>query len=316
MKKNFACIFLILLLLLSKTAISASSGNSIHRFIENKKQLPEQVKYQADLPAGKLYLEKNCLTYNFIEPAYFDLEAAEKSDPHLKQLFKAHAFHVNFVNANPQTILEPAKKLPETRNYFTGNDPANWSADVAAYENIKYKNLYPGIDLVYYTNAKTLKYDFVVQPQANPEAIKLHYEGVSKLTIENGRLRIFTSVNEITEEKPYAYQVINGKQTEVACAFSLDKNTVSFKLADTYDKNLPLIIDPALIFGTYTGSTDGMSANCTAVDNNNNLHTGGYILGINYPTTTGAYRVTGRYGNVVISKFNAAGSGLIYATFL
>src|SRR5690606_34948821 len=111
------------------------------------------------------------------------------------------------------------------------------------------------IDLKFYTDPQTnlLKYDFIVQPLANPAQIQWTYEGALDVKIKNETLYITTAVNEIVEQRPVAYQLIGNKKININCQYVLKKNILSFQLGN-YDKNYPLIIDPALIFSTYSGS--------------------------------------------------------------
>src|SRR5690606_13298779 len=100
----------------------------------------------------------------------------------------------------------------------------------------------------------SMKYDFIVAPGANPNQIKLKYDGVTPLLKDDGSLFIKTSVNELTESAPYTYQIINGKKIEVASKYMLKNNELSFEFPNGYDNNYELIIDPDLIFATFSGT--------------------------------------------------------------
>jgi hypothetical protein len=114
--------------------------------------------------------------------------------------------------------------------------------------------MYPNVDVRYYTNNGQLKYDIIVKPGADVSKIMMKFEGVDGLQVRNEQLIIKTSVGEMKELAPYSYQVENGLKQEVACRFVVSGNTVRFSIPQ-YSKNTTLVIDPTLIFSTFTGST-------------------------------------------------------------
>ena len=145
----------------------------------------------------------------------------------------------------------------------------------------------------------------------------MEYEGADRLFLKNGNLHIQTSVNEIIEQKPFAYQVIAGKTVEVPCIFSLNKNILTFEFPNGFDNTIPLVIDPVLTFSTYTGSIADNWGYTSTYDANGNLYAGGIVFGLGYPFTTGAYQTASGGGiDIGISKFNSNGTGLIYSTYL
>ncbi|MGV3586226.1 MAG: gliding motility-associated C-terminal domain-containing protein [Adhaeribacter sp.] len=311
-------VLLFVLLLLFFTSVKANEpvkGKAV-AFIQNKNQWHQQILFTANLPQGWLFLEQNQLTYNFLEPAYFNVEDTNSETATRKELFKGHAFRINFIGANPQAKVTPANKLPGYRNYFIGREAATWATGVPAFEEITYAGLFPNIDLHLYQAGSNLKYDYVVAPQGQISLIRMQYEGVKKLALQNGRLFIQTSVNEIIEEKPYAYQIINGLKKEVPCVFTLAQNTVGFKLTGPYNPNLPLIIDPEVIFVTYAGASSGLSANCATGDAAGNVYFASRTLGPVYPVSPGAYQTQRRGNNNAISKLTPDGKTLVYATYL
>ncbi|GEO03157.1 hypothetical protein AAE02nite_08210 [Adhaeribacter aerolatus] len=290
-------------------------GNAIE-FIQNKNQWNQAVLFSASLPQGWLFLEHNRLTYNFLEPAYFNTEETNPETAQKAGLYNGHAFRINFVNANPQPQIMPVNQLPGYRNYFIGQQPGKWATGVPAYQEIKYEALFPAIDLRLYNFGASLKYDYMVAPQASVARIQMQYEGIKKLELRNGRLYIQTQVNEIIEEKPFAYQEIAGTKKEVVCEFTLKDNTVGFKITGAYNPNLPLVIDPELIFMTYAGAGSGLSANCATADAAGNTYFASRTMGPVYPVTPGAYQTIRRGNNTGISKLNPTGTALIYATYL
>ncbi len=218
-------ILLIFLSFLINTATTFAHSGEEHglEFIENKNQWNAKVKFKADIPGGSLYLEKNCFTYNFIDQESYI--AARGGHGHFKKpgadFIKAHCLKTSFIGANANPILSGINPVDAPYNYFIGNDPSKWASNVKGFEKVLYQNLYPNIDLSVYSQIRNFKYDFIVKPGANTDIIAVKYEGAEKLSLKNGSLIIKTSFDELVEQKPFAYQLINGQQVEVPCRFVL-----------------------------------------------------------------------------------------------
>jgi gliding motility-associated-like protein len=291
-------------------------------FKENKGQWNDNVEYKARIPGGNLYLEKDKLTYQF----YNEEDIHRMGDIHhgfIKKptsqdsILNLHAFHVKFLNINTP-ILSPDLSRSDYENYFIGNDELKWARQVKKYQTVSYQDLYHNIGLKFYLKEGNLKYDFKVLPDGNPNEIKLQYDGVDNIYLEKGNLYIITSVNEIVEQKPYAYQLVRGKEKEVKCKFILKDNVLSFVFPRGYKKGLPLIIDPVLIFASYSGATIDNFGYTSTFNDAGNLYGGGVSFGVGYPLTTGAYQTNfaGGIRDVSISKFTPDGTNLVYSTYL
>ncbi|MCS6905716.1 MAG: PKD domain-containing protein, partial [Bacteroidia bacterium] len=298
-------------------------------FTENKGQWHSNVIYQVDLPLGKLYLEQNCLTYCFLNtlPHAHGLKEEEHYHNYIAHRLKAHVYKVHFVNSNYKPQLIPQYISPDYANYFKGDKAVS---GVYSYKSVCYKNLYSGIDLEFYTQREGIKYDFIIQPGVNPREIQLRYEGVTNLFLHKGKLIIRTSINEIQESIPKAYQIIDGKQKIIPCEYVLQEgNLVSFHFPKGYNSQFPLIIDPVLVFGTLTGSrTDNWGFTAT-YDDEGNFYCGGIAYSWGYPTSTGAFQVDFAGGvqypseqslwydsDIAIIKYNPSGTTRIWATYL
>ncbi len=290
-------------------------------FKENKNQWDDRVKFKADIPGGQLYFTSQGLVYNFFDMEQIPLHAdtdhhGAKVSRQESNLVDAHAFSITFTGANFQ--VQPYGEQPASANfnYFLGNDPARWASGVKSYQTLAYPDLYEGIDLKIYALGDELKYDFIVDPGANPKHIKMAYEGAKNMALLDGDLSVVTSVNRILEQKPIAYQIINKDTVFVPCQFKLKKNTVSFDIGK-YDQHEVLIIDPLLIFSTYSGSTADNWGFTATYDSVGNLYAGGIVFNQGFPFTLGAYQINFR-GNVDmgILKFDSTGSNLIYGTYL
>lgn len=294
-------------------------------FIENNGQWQDNIQYQAELNVARLFLEQDKLTYLLIDPADVDAVHASHHDPSIgveEIPIDLHAFYVHFDGANPDASLSETCMVPTYRNYFLGNDQSKWASNVRLYEQVEYLDMYNDIDMRIYSQEGHIKYDFIVGAGANVEDIALTYEGLDDLYIEAEALYMVTSVNTVIEQAPLAYQYVDGQYNEVACNFVLTGNTLRFEFPDGYDTSEELIIDPVLIFGSYTGSTTDNWGFTATFDDNGNLYAGGASFGFGYPTTPGAYQTVWNGGDgtlptdVGISKFSADGTNLIYSTYL
>ncbi|HUM46155.1 MAG TPA: PKD domain-containing protein [Chitinophagales bacterium] len=294
------------------------------RFIENKKQWDEKILYNAKVWGGDLFLEKNALTYYLFNPE--DLKKVHHQHDTSSFILHAHAFKEVFVNANENVQTTAVSPSLYFFNYFLGNDPSRWATEVKDYAQVSYDELYKGIDMNVYAYGPNLKYDLIVEPNADAGQVQIQYVGADKLSLQNGNLIIATSIGSFTEQKPYAYQVIDGMKSEVSCKFQLKGNNVTFSIDKNYNRLLPLIIDPTLIFSTYTGSTADNFGFTATYDASGAMYLGGLVHGAGYPVSTGAIQIN--YGggqdifnqqyacDMSITKISGAGNAMIWSTYL
>lgn len=301
-----------------------SHANPSLRFTENNGQWDNKIKFRAGFDGGMLFLESDRLTFNFYDKKKARQFHLKKIEPNsfIDDRIKCHAFYVLFEGCNLNVPVEKLQKDNFYENFFIGNDKSKWKGDVRSYHQLFYKNLYNNIDYEIITSTNGFKYNFHVKPGADPSVIKLNYVGVDQIKLKDGTLTIKPDINEIIENKPYAYQMINGKAVQVACKFNLRGNKISYDFPNGYNKNYELIIDPLLVFAAQSGSTADNFGMTATFDPSGNLYSGGTIFDIGYPTTPGAYSANfngpAYYGNtdVVISKYNANGNNMIYSTYL
>lgn len=290
-------------------------------FTPNEGQWHSNVKYMLRHGNGNLFFEKNSLTWFF-----YDHSVIDHIHGHLKNVpppdsVKAHSVKVKFEGANENPLLKPSKRTSFYTNYFLGNDPQKWASDVWSYEEIRYEGIYQGIDINFYESGEQLKYDFIVGKGADPSLIRMNYDGADEVRMSGDNLLIRTSVTDIIEEKPYAYQIIDGKKKEVRCSFQIDKNKrVSFHFPEGYEEEFELVIDPVLLFSTYTGSTADNFGFTATYDASKNTYVGGIVFSAGtYPVTSGAFQLAYAGGagvDIGISKYNVNGSNMIYSTYI
>ncbi len=224
-------------------------------------------------------------------------------------------FRMKLVGANANPKVEGLERLPGKSNYFIGKDPRNWRTKVPNFAKVKYKNAYPGIDLIYYGNQRQLEYDFVVAPGANSGLICLGIHGANSLKLDSeGDLVVHAPGGEVTLRAPTVYQELNGAKERVSARYVLkDMTQVGFEV-DRYDITKPLIIDPVLAYSTYLGGSSGDGGSGIAVDPSGNAYVAGVAGSLDFPTTAGAFQTDG--GGCFVTKLNATGSELIYSTLI
>ena len=290
--------------------------SSQNPFIENKGQLPEQVKAQLHLKSGSLFFEKDKLIYSFYSGEKL---AAAHDLGRENTTIDAHAYKVEFVDAGNNSKIELFKESSYFENYFIGKEN-KWARKVKSYKILFQKNIYEGVDVKYYVEKDKLKYEIIVDPNITTNQIQIKYNGVDNIMLKSDNIYIITSVNTIKENKPYAYQKINGKQVEVECNYVLQNNILSFSFPKGYNKDEQLIIDPVLEFSTYSGSTTDNFGYTATYDNFGFLYSGSTSFGNGYPTTIGAYQMdyTNTLGgtDIAITKYDTSGTVRIYSTYL
>ena len=237
-------------------------------FVQNKGQWHTNIQYKGDFKTGAFFLEDKGFTVVLHKPediqrlsAIMHGHGEEESKTvlakthlnHKDPIINSFAYKVKLLGASANVVPHPDKKLPTHNNYYMGNDPGKWASDCSIYTAITYKNIYPNIDVRYYSDGGKLKYDFIVKPGGNPDFIAMQYDG-PQVTIKDKELIISTSVGQVKELYPYTYQSETGKRQEVDCKFVVKNNVVTFKVGN-YDPAATLVIDPSIIFSTFTGST-------------------------------------------------------------
>ena len=215
---------------------------------------------------------------------------------------------------NPQVVGE--NQQPGIVNYFIGNDPSRWHRNVPTYGRIRYKNVYPGIDLIYYGNHQQLEYDFAVAPKVDPRQIKFAIAGARDIHLaSDGSLVLVTNNGALHFQAPVIYQERNGIRVPIQGSFNISgTNRIGFQLAH-YDASQPLVIDPVLLYSTYLGGSGDDQPAGIAVDPSGNVYIAGSTDSSDFPLSNLGSLPAG-IDHAFVAKIDATGSNLIYADYL
>lgn len=303
-------------------------------FTENKGQLPAKVLFEHAIDGGCIWVAQGKLIYIF-----YDRDAWMQMDrhPHVTKgkrqpvTLKYHRVDLEFTGAR-FGMVQTGRPLPGESNYFLDNDPGKWASHVKKYSEIVYNEIWPGIDLQLLSTPNGLKYNFILHPGASLAQIQMAYQGAERIKLGRKReLVITTSLRTFKEQLPLAYIQRGDGIDSVSCRYKLTKNNVTFITAP-YDKSKKLIIDPLLVFSTYSGSTVDNFGFTATYDSKGCLYAGGIASNPTrfpagrYPATPGAFQFSfgGGDGNgwegfpcdISISKYTPNGDSLVFATYL
>jgi hypothetical protein len=214
---------------------------------------------------------------------------------------------MKLIGANRKMRVEPLDRQPGISNYFIGNDPSKWRTNIPNYGRFALREVYPGIDLVFYSNDRQLEYDWVVAPGADPNQIGVKWEHTLRED-SDGELIIGGGLRQ---KKPLIRQ--DGKAIDGG--YVVRGKQVSFQVA-RYDATKTLVIDPVLIYSTYLAGSSIDYGQAIAVDSSGNAYVTGFTTSLNFPTANPIQASTGGSDDVFVTKMNAAGSALVYSTYL
>ena len=299
----------------------ANYGNVPLAFEANRGQTDQQVKFLSRGAGYSLFLTPT-------EAVLALHPSATGEQPLRKPGFRSHAvgigkikslgavMRMKLLNANSQAGVSGQDELPGKSNYFIGNDPKKWHTNVPQFAKVRYGNVYPDMDLVFYGNQHELEYDFVLQPGANPDAIRLGIEGAKKLRLVHGDLVMTSAVDDVHLRVPRIYQEANGTRHEVRGRYVLTgKSEVGFRVG-SYDRSRALVIDPVLAYSTYLGGSSGDSGQGIAVDSAGNSYVAGFTGSADFPAVNAIQPAYGGNSDAFVTKFSPDGNTIVYSTYL
>ena len=248
----------------------------------------------------------------------FELTKVYRDFPRFHRGRRRNEMKIVLGGANPRPQNAGLDELPGKMSYFIGRDPQKWKTGIATYGRVRYSNVYPGVDLIYYGDAGRLEFDFVVSPGANPDNVSLSFSGVEPVAItKDGSLRIGQSTDGMTLHRPRIYQVRDGQQIPVEGSYALRAgHQFGFQLG-AYDHSRALVIDPVLAYSTYLGGNNRTQIGGIAVDSAGNAYVTGGTEATNLPVEN-AYdgSKTSASWSVFVTKIDPTGTSVLYSTYL
>jgi uncharacterized repeat protein (TIGR01451 family) len=230
--------------------------------------------------------------------------------------------HMRLVGADERARATAEQPLPGRSNYFIGNDRRQWRTNIPTYGRVRYRGVYPGIDLVYYGNQRRLEHDFEVAPGADVSSIRLAFDGSRGLRVDkSGDLVVEVAGGEVRLQKPAIYQEGKEGRREVAGGYVLRGQQAGISVGD-YDRNRKLVIDPILAYATYLGGSGEDWPYGVAVNSSGEAYIAGLTSSTDFPVgPTGVISTTckncgGTWDDVFVTKLNATGSGFAFSTFI
>lgn len=306
----------------SKGAIAKAYGSLPLAFEKNVGQTDDRVRFLARGNGYELFLTQNAAVLALRQDDNLVHSAKVGKLRDMLRPTGASLVRVQFEGANRSPDVRALDKLPGRIDYFEGNNPKNWHANVPAYSQVQYRDLYSGIDGIFYGNQGKFEYDLVVAPGAETRQIAVNLQGARKLKIDtNGNLVAALREGKIYFRKPLVYQEIDGQRTELAAAYELTgDDRFGFRVSQ-YDHSKPLVIDPVLDYSSFLGGSAGEDiASGIAVDSAGNAYVTGTTLSTTFPTTSSGY-INGTFagntnGAAFVTELDPTGSTLLYSSYL
>lgn len=319
--KNFVLCGFLVLCSFAQSNQNLLQGQDYKPFEENIGQWEEPFHHKIKLRWGQIFFFGNRLVvdtwdqHQYIETLEC-LHHPKDCNAPIKPL-KKHAYEIEWLNTSLDISWENEGKSDFYTNYYLGDNPNRWKSEVRNYASITAQKMWEGIDVKYYEKGGYLKYDINVNANADVSQIKFQVNHSKGVSLNGENLLINTSVGAIEELKPYAYQLKNGEEKEIKCSYVVKKNIVTFQFYDDYDPTLALVIDPEIIFSTFSGSIGDNWGTSATYDNAGNAYGGGILFNQTYPTTLGAYQINlAGSSDVAVTKYSPTGTAMLFSTLL
>ncbi|HET9407909.1 MAG TPA: hypothetical protein VFO39_11780 [Candidatus Sulfotelmatobacter sp.] len=242
--------------------LSESYGKLPLAFEANQGQTDRQVKFLSRGAGYSLFLTSNEAVLSLREASGQSAATGKKRALPVPTAAKEKSavLRMKLIGVNAAAEVVGQEELPGKSNYFVGKDPSRWRTNVPQYAKVRYENVYPGVDLVYYGNQQQLEYDFVVQPGIDPDAIRLKLDGAKSVRLEQGEIVVASEAGDVYLRRPTLYQDVNGAQKEVRGDYVMrGENEIGFTVG-AYDRGRRLVIDPVLGYATALSGTNGNSS--------------------------------------------------------
>jgi uncharacterized repeat protein (TIGR01451 family) len=307
----------------SATRLAASYGRLPVSFEINQGQTDSAVQFLAHGRGYTLFLTSGEAVLSLQARSTGNSAAAGKGKtPAVQSSVESSFVRLALIGSNSAAEASGLNPLPGKSNYFIGPDPSKWRRDVPTFEKVHYRDVYPGVDLVYYGNQEgRLEHDFVVAAGADPTVIAMRLDSASHdVQCRNGELTVQTSAGTLTMQAPIVYQTLRGQRKVIPASYELAHgNEIRFHLG-SYDRNAPLVIDPVLTHTAVFGGSESNEVLALAIDTHGNAYVAGATSSLDFPTVNpfqSSWTAVNQSSSAgFVSKVNAAGTALIYSTYL
>lgn len=311
----------------AKTRIEAVQEQRPLSFVENLGQHDQHALFYARRGPTTLWITRDTILFDVSKQSDMASDNAAAQAHSLAPVTTARrkaerlVFSEQLVGINPDAQIQAGVELPGRFNYLVGGDHSRWRAGARTYRLLTYRNAWNGIDMRLYGMQNDLEQEFVVRPGSDPSQIKIALTGVDGVQVgQDGSLTIATAFGELRQEKPFAYQTVDGKRVPVEARFEIvAANSYTFRVGP-HDPSRPLVIDPVLLYSTYLGGVHDDQGMSIALDAEGNAYIAGFSASENFPVSANAFQLDRKHiglyvYNAFITKLSPNGT-VLYSTFI
>lgn len=299
---------------------------NLKALVENKGQWPNKVLYQSATSGGNIWIQQHGFLYDLRDYSKLHQAHDNQITDNTNGAYEGRLYAAHFLNSNEVSEVREEKPESYLLNYFIGNDSTRWANHVQSFNEVTLKNFYNGIDLKLIDKADAFKYELWCSPGSPIHNIQIELKYFEQVNLaKNGDLILRTKFGDLIEQKPVAYELLYGKLREIPCSFKLKGSIVSFEIGK-FNPNATVIIDPVLVFATYSGSPSDNFGMTATYGYDGSAIAGGTVYGNSYPTPDPlAFDITTNFTSVYngvqttdvyISRYSPDGSTMLWTGFL
>lgn len=294
-------------------------------FIENKGQWPEAVLFGVAIPDGMLFIEKAGVIYH-----QWDLSGMHHADPTFQPQpsdirMAGHVWRMEFIGTKGSRFHTGVGLGSTKYHYFLGDDAQQWQGNCSSYSEVMQYGVFPGVDLHWYLHQGQVKMDWIIQPNGRLSDVQWRYLGVDGVNVQPQAIIINHSIGTEEEKIPYAFAQNQNQKSPLEVFYHQVNGICSFYSQFEKKGAEQWVIDPQLIFSTYSGSTSDNFGYTATYDDEGYLYSGSSAFGQGYPTTMGAYQVMWGGGegtgtlpgtDIAITKYDVTGTSVVWSSFI